>query len=180
MKLFIAIEVSNGMRKELSALSKALRERSCGGRFVPPENFHITLRYIGESDDLAGAVFAMREACRDIRPFTLTLGSYGFFEKTDPGSHRVSLVTVEGELSELEVLRESLDSALYDRGFPRELKRFVPHVTLGRSVEHDELVTAELRGAPLSSSVTVTGITLFESERVKGKQIYTPLHRERF
>ncbi|MCR5809583.1 MAG: RNA 2',3'-cyclic phosphodiesterase [Clostridiales bacterium] len=180
MKLFIAIEVSGEMKKELNNISKALRERSCGGRFVPPENFHITLRYIGESDDLAGAASAMREACRDIRPFRLSLGSYGFFEKTGSGSRRVSLVTVEGELSELSVLYESLDSALSDQGFPRELKRFVPHVTLGRSVEHDDLVTEELKSIPLSSSVTVTGITLFESSLIKGRQVYSPLHREKF
>ena len=180
MRLFIGIELPAEMRRELVGISKLLRERSCGGRFVPQENFHITLRFIGESEDLAGAVSAMHEACRGIRPFTLSLGSYGFFEKSASGNHRVSLVDVTGEMTELSVLRETLESALADNGFPRDHKRFMPHVTLGRSVEHDELVYDELKAVPLDSSMTVTGITLFESARVNGRIVYTPLHRENF
>ena len=180
MRLFIAIELSNTMRNELTGLLKALKQRSCGGRFTVPENMHLTVHFIGETDDVAGVTAAMREACRDIRPFTLKAGSYGFFDETPSGNHRVSLVTVEGELSELSILRECLEAALADRGFPRDRKKFIPHITLGLSVEHDELVTAELRSMILSSETNVTGITLFESARIKGKTVYTPLHRERF
>ncbi len=180
MRLFIAIEISNDMRRELAGMSKSLKGLSSGGRFVPVENMHVTLHFIGESDDLAGAVSAMHEACRDIRPFTLTLGHYGYFEKTASGNHRVSLVTVEGELEELNVLHESLEAALSDNGFLRDHKRYMPHITLGRSVEHDELAAGELERTPLSAGVLVAGITLFESTRVKGKMVYTPLHREKF
>ena len=178
MRLFIAIEISEPMRRELAALSKELKARSCGGRFVPPENFHVTLRFIGESDDLAGIASAMREACRGIRPFTLRAERYGSFDKS--GSSRVALAEMDGDLDELNVLHETLSAALSDRGFARDPKRFVPHITLGRNVEHDELVSEELRAIPLSSVTEVRGMTLFESTRVKGKQVYSPLHRERF
>lgn len=179
MRLFIAIEISEAMRKELALLLKAARERCCGGRFVPAENFHITMHFIGESDDLAGAVAAMHEACRGIRPFTLSLGSYGYFERNER-CLKTALVNVTGDLDELSVLHETLESALADNGFSREYKRFKPHITLGRNVEQDELVLEELKAIPLSGSVTVTGITLFESTRVKGRMVYTPLHREKF
>lgn len=180
MRLFIAIELSPDMRRGLLGLSKALRERSCGGRFVPAENMHVTLQFLGETDDVSGAADAMREAVRDIRPFSIRLGEYGFFDGTRPGAKRVALVTVLPEDDELFVLNEALGSALSDRGFDLEHRRFVPHITLGRSVEHDELVTAELRAIPLSASMRVDGITLFESVKQKGKQVYLPLHRERF
>lgn len=179
MRLFIAIELDNEMRRELRGISSALRERSCGGRFVPAENLHITMHFIGESNDLAGAVEAMRESCRGIRPFEVRLGSYGFFEKN--GSRgKTSIVEVKGDLKELGILHETLESALADRGFSRDCKRFRPHITLGRSVEHDELVTSELKAMHLGASMTVTGLTLFESTRVKGNMVYTPLHRESF
>ena len=84
------------------------------------------------------------------------------------------------ELDELDRLYESLQSALYDNGFSRERKRFRPHITLGRNVEHDELVTEELKRLSPNASMTVQGITLFESARQEGKVVYNPLHRERF
>lgn len=180
MRLFVAIELSNDIRRELAALSKALKERSCGGRFVPAENFHVTLQFIGETDDIAGAAEAVREAARDIRPFGIKLGEYGFFDRTRAGARKVALVSVIPDSDELNILHEALASALADRGFNLEHRRFVPHITLGRSVEHDELVTEELRSVPLSASMEVAGITLFESVKQNGKQVYLPLHRERF
>ena len=67
MRLFIAIELPRSFKQELARVQKEVKQLSCGGRFVPQENFHITLHFIGESDDLAGAVAAMREAVRGIR-----------------------------------------------------------------------------------------------------------------
>ena len=180
MRLFIAIELTADMKRALAGISKALRERATGGRFVPIENMHVTLHFIGESNDLGAITAAMREACRGIRPFTLELGGYGYFEKTASGSHRVSLVTVRGDLAELGVLRDTLESALADKGFPSDHKRFSPHITLGRNVGHDELAAFELENMELGCKETVTGITLFESVKQNGKPVYVPLHRESF
>lgn len=177
MRLFIAIELPRSFKQELARVQKEVKQVSCGGRFVPTDNFHITLHFIGESNDLAGAVAAMREACRGIRTFTLHLGKYDCFDKN--GS-KTSFLEVKGELDELDRLYESLQCALYDNGFSRERKRFRPHITLGRSVEHDELVTGELKQLSPNASMTVQGITLFESVRQDGKMVYNALHRERF
>ena len=77
------------------------------------------------------------------------------------------------------MLREKLESALSDNGFARDYHKFTPHITLGRNVEHDELVSAEMMDISFNSSMTVSSITLFESVREKGKMIYNPLHREK-
>lgn len=177
MRLFIAIELSRAVRDEVNGVLCALRERACGGRFVPIENAHVTMHFIGESSDLAGAAEAMRSACRGIRPFEMRLGRYGFIEKGGKGG--TAVIFTDGG-SELAVLHETLESALADCGFARDCKKFRPHITLGRNVEHDELVLSELEALPLSASMTVTGLTLFESTRVKGKPVYEPLHREKF
>ena len=70
MRLFIAIELPRSFTQELARVQKEVKQVSCGGRFVPQENFHITLHFIGESNNLAGAVDAMHEAVRGIRTFT--------------------------------------------------------------------------------------------------------------
>lgn len=177
MRLFIAIELPKSMRSELSKALKELRSRSSGGRFVPEDNMHITLHFIGESDDLVGAVNAIKTACRGIRAFSLRPASYGCFEK---GDRKTSFITVEGDIEELKLLREKLESALADNGFSRDYHRFVPHITLGRNVEHDDLITAEMGDIEFKTSMLVNGITLFESTREKGAMVYTPLHRETF
>ena len=178
MRLFIAIDLPRSFKEELMRIQKEVKGMSCGGRFVPQDNFHITLHFIGESDDIAGAAAAMHEAVRGIRPFTLHLGRYTGFEKGGRG--RTAVMEVLGELDELPAMHESLESALYDRGFSRERKRFVPHITLGRSVEQDDLTALELKNSiRANASLTVQAITLFESRREKGEMVYIPLHREK-
>ncbi len=178
MRLFIAIELPRSFKAELSRLQKEVKQLSTGGRFVPQDNFHITLHFIGESSDLAGAAAAMQEAVRGIRPFTLHLGPYTSLEKGTRG--RTAVMQVLGELDELNAMHESLEAALYDRGFSRERRRFLPHITLGRSVEQDELTAAELESSlRANASLTVQAITLFESRREKNETVYVPLHREK-
>ena len=64
MRLFIAIDLPRSFKAEVTRIQKELKQLSCGGRFVPANNFHITLHFIGESRDLQGAVAAMHEAGR--------------------------------------------------------------------------------------------------------------------
>lgn len=176
MRLFIAIELPRSVKSELSDMLKELRSRSSGGSFTRAEELHITLHFIGESEDLVGSVNAIRSACAGIRPFALKPEGYGFFEK---GEKKTSFITVSGDTDELDLLHEKLESALSDNGFARDYKRFTPHITLGRNVEHDELVSMELSQTEFKAGFTVSSVTLFESVREKGKTVYNPLHREK-
>ena len=176
MRLFIAIDLPRSFKAEVSRVQKELKQLSCGGRFVPGASFHITLHFIGESNDLAGAVKAMQSAVRGIRPFELHPAGFSSFERS--GS-RTAFIKVGGNTGELAILHESLQTALADNGFAREYRRFVPHITLGRSVEFDELVYAQLQETEFKTSFTASEITLFESVKEKGKLVYNPLHREK-
>ncbi len=177
MRLFIAIELPKNVRSELSSIQREVKQLCSGGRFVPEDNFHVTLHFIGESDRLADAVTAMQEAVRGIRPFALHLGGCGSFGKP---SQATSIVHVLGDVDELAILYESLQSALFDMGFSRERKRFTPHITLGRSVELDELCAGELSALRGDASFSVNSIILYESRRDGGRMIYSPIHKERF
>ena len=177
MRLFIAIELPASFKNEVARIQKEVKQLSSGGRFVPKENFHITLHFIGESQNLVGAAEAMAEAVRGIRPFELHLGKYSALEKGSRGS--TSVLKVLGDMEELRAMYESLESALSDRGFSRERKQFTPHITLGRSVELDDISAGELERLSPNASMQVRGITLFESVREGSRMVYTPLHRER-
>ena len=177
MRLFIAIELPRSFKAELARMQRELKALSSGGKFVPKENFHLTLHFIGESADLLAATKAMHEAVRGIRPFVLRLGGCGSFERKEG---RTAYIEVLGDMGELKVLYDSLEGALYDQGFSRERKRFTPHVTMARSVALDELAQAELSAFTPNAEVTVNSITLFESRREEGRMVYLPLHREKF
>lgn len=177
MRLFIAIELPKSFCKEVAALQDAVRTQSEGGRFVPATNFHITLHFIGESNDLAGAALAMEEACRGIRPFGLHLSRFSTFARKEGHTAFLSLL---GELDELNALNESLQSALAERGFSIEPKRFTPHITLGRSVVLPEGALENLAALSPNASMQVQGIALFESVRRGSRMVYSVLHRARF
>lgn len=179
MRLFIGLELPKSFKAELFRVENELRALGASGRFVPEDNFHITLSFLGDQSDVYGIATAMREAVRGIRPFTLHLGKYGFFERADG---HIAHINVAGDLKELHVLHESLVSALLDGGFACERKRFSPHITLGRTVTYppESNAAEKLLQLSPSASMMVSGITLFESARQGDILRYGVLHRERF
>ena len=171
MRLFIAIPLPTDVRRAVCAVQTRLMELGAQGRFVPQENFHITLHFIGNSNALSDAVDAIREAVYDIRPFVLRLGGYGSF-----GGERgkTAYLSVTGDLSELNRLYETLESALWERGFSKNRGRLTPHITLGRNVAGDETFDAGAQKA----AFTVPAIVLYESARVGDAMRYTAVHTE--
>ncbi|MEA4870426.1 MAG: RNA 2',3'-cyclic phosphodiesterase [Christensenella sp.] len=171
MRLFIAIPLPPDILRAVSAARAALEAHGASGKLVPQENYHITLHFLGETDALKDITDAMREAIRDIRPFVLRLKEYGSF-KTD-GSH-TGFIDVSCDSEELNNLYESLESALWERGFSRNRGRLTPHITLGRKIEGDEGFTLP----PQKAAFTANTVVLYESRSVKGQMVYSVLHRE--
>ena len=171
MRLFIAIPVPPDIRRAASDTAQKLRASGATGRFVPEENYHITLHFIGESDDLVDIVDAIRDSVRGVRPFLLRLTEYGAFSS---GSVRTGYVGVSDETGELNALYETLEDALWDRGFSRNRQRLVPHITLGRNIEGDEVFSIVRREA-----FTANMLVLYESRTEKGVMRYIPVHKEK-
>ncbi len=171
MRLFIAIPLPPDITRALSDARVALEAQGATGRFVPRENYHITLHFLGETDALMDVADAMRQAVRDIKPFVLRLREYGSF-KTD-GSH-TGFVNVICDSEELNRLYESLESALWERGFSKNRGRLTPHVTLGRKMEGDESFIMP----PQKAAFTANMVVLYESRSERGQMVYTPVHRE--
>ena len=178
MRLFIAIELPKNVKKEAERLQNELKRLSLDGRFVPVNNMHITLSFLGESDDLTGAVAAMKRAVEGIRPFSLHLGNYSEF--THAGDSSTAHIEVKGQLKELNALYTSLNCALSEEGFKISRKKYSPHITLGRSVVYDELTKASLENInpPLNASMSVNSIVLFESVRRGKDMVYNQIHKE--
>ncbi len=147
---------------------------------MPERNFHVTMHFIGESNDLTGAAGACDEAVRGIRPFVLRLGGYKSFER---GQLRTGYAWVHGDMNELNRLHETLVSALAAQGFSLAggHKRLTPHITLARDLAHANTVAAGMErageGLQGGSAWTVNSLVLYESRTVGGGGMqYTPLH----
>ena len=125
MRLFVALDLPPSMRTRLSFLAGGLP----GVRWVPPENFHITLRFIGElpgwrAEEVDQALAAIRAP-----GFELQLAGVGAFEKAG----RVTALWVGVERNPaLEHLQAKIERAVQHAGVEAERARFVPHVTLAR------------------------------------------------
>src|SRR6266568_527239 len=124
-RLFVAIDLPDDVRRELDQL----REPLPGAHWVPVEQLHLTLRFIGEVDD--ATLLAVKEGLAGVSgaPFPLAVQGVGHFP---PGKHpRVLWVGLDaGPL--LGELQRDIETAVQAAGLPAEERPFSPHITLAR------------------------------------------------
>jgi 2'-5' RNA ligase len=171
MRLFVALDLPWTLRDQLSDLALGL----AGVRWVAPENYHITLRFIGEmpghkAEEIDHALSGLRA-----RGFSLELAGVGTLEK----SGRVTALWAGVARNQaLDHLRGKIDTALQRAGVPAERRRFAPHVTLARL--DDRAAEPRLAGWVQahnlfrSAPVPVEHFTLFSSQLGKEQSVYTP------
>ncbi|HEY6001811.1 MAG TPA: RNA 2',3'-cyclic phosphodiesterase [Anaeromyxobacter sp.] len=143
-RLFVALEPPEPVRRRLAALALELR-RAAGRaaeeiRWVPPENVHLTLQFLGAvpEERLSDVERAVRAAAAQARPLSLEVSGAGGF----PNARRPRVVWagIEGDVAALGALVAELGRRLAPLGFPPEDRPFSAHLTLGRAREG--------RGAP--------------------------------
>ncbi|NIU74883.1 MAG: RNA 2',3'-cyclic phosphodiesterase, partial [Gammaproteobacteria bacterium] len=131
MRVFVAVNPTDEERARLDEASRPLREAGYPVRWLPPENVHLTLKFLGEvTDEQADEVTAaVAEAVAGLGSFDMTVSGFGAF----PSPKRPSVVWAGIEADEaLRAVHERVESALESIGFPRETRPFRPHLTIGR------------------------------------------------
>ena len=124
-RLFVAIDPSAPVRDALARLSHGVP----GAKWVAPEQFHLTLRFIGEVD--GGMLDEIAEALGDVEApaFTLALDGVGHFPPR--GTPRVLWAGVNDDAA-LGRLHERIEARLRWLGVAPDRRGFAPHVTLAR------------------------------------------------
>ena len=132
MRTFIAIEASGGVRSKAVALIERLKAVDAKVTWVRPDQMHWTLKFLGEVDLSLSAEICQRvsEAVAGFEPFELEVRGLGAF----PNLERPRTIWLGAGVGAPEVaaLRDAVDTALHPLGFPREGRRFMPHLTIGR------------------------------------------------
>ena len=124
-RLFVAIDPPAEIREQLVGICCGLPD----ARWIPPEQLHLTLCFIGE---VSGSAFLdIREALEEIQvaPFSLRLQGVGFFPPR--GQPRVIWAGIE-QSEPLLALQRKITTRLFHLGVEPENRKFSPHITLAR------------------------------------------------
>ena len=125
LRLFVAIDPPESVRLRLAGLCNGVP----GARWVPPEQFHLTLRFIGDVDSGTFADIADALAGIGVAPFSLRLRGVGHFPpRSQP---RVLWAGVEDSAPAAR-LHDKIEARLRRLGVSPDSRKFAPHVTLAR------------------------------------------------
>lgn len=178
MRLFVAIEIPSGVRLAIAAFVQGFRPIATQTKWVRPENMHITLKFLGETDSsMLNAVQSALASIRSDTPITLDFRGLGFF----PNEKRPRVFWIGMEPSpNLKTLAADIDQSLHKFGFPLEDRPFTPHLTLARfntPGPSPKLAAAAVEnGARSFGSLSSREFHLIESKPKPTGAEYTTLH----
>lgn len=132
MRLFVAIEVSDPVRKLLSATQANLRSMCPDVRWIPAEQLHLTVKFLGEvaDGDVMAVSQAMTRAAAKSEPFEMRTGECGCFPER--GAVRIVWTRTVEERGILAGCVAAVEAQIEPLGFPREHRPFAAHITIGR------------------------------------------------
>jgi RNA 2',3'-cyclic 3'-phosphodiesterase len=169
MRLFVGLDLPWELRRRVALLAGA---GIPGARWVPAENYHVTLRFIGEAPRHLAQEIDHALAALQSRPFALTIAGVGTFAK----GGRSQMLWLGAERNEaMERLQSKIENTLQRCGLDPERRRFQPHLTLARLDSPSEIKLAAFVQANnlfRSDPVQVEHFTLFSSLLGKDQAVY--------
>jgi 2'-5' RNA ligase len=162
-RLFTALEIPPHVAQSLAMMRGGLP----GARWIDPENYHLTLRFIGDIDDalaheIVGVLGRVHRQAFDLRLDGLT--SFG-------GRKPRAVVAAVAAVAPLMELQAEHDRLLQRLGLEPEGRKYTPHVTLARLRDSSSQEVAEYlaaRGHYRSSAFAVSRFVLFSSRAAVG------------
>ena len=158
MRLFVAVQLSEELKKSITGTLHDLKQKGVKGNYVPAKNLHLTLAFIGETDDPD----QVKEALKGIsyKPFKLALSEMGNFGNL----LWVGMKGNQGLSAAAKSVRDALDAA----GIPYDRKAFTPHITIIRKSSGNWKQVPPPRG-----QMMVKSISLMKTTFKDGKPVYS-------
>ena len=173
MRLFISINLEEQLVDQFYKKVEEFKEHSIRGRFPQPGNMHITVVFLGETENVEAVKQAMDQI--SAHPFELKFKKISKFTRRGSETYFISM----RRNSMLQYINEQLTESLSKAGFEPDRSEYTPHLTLGRNVAFNsdfdfEELSKEV--AEMKARMKVEKISLMKSERVEGKQKYTEIY----
>lgn len=162
-RLFTGIEIPEAVASTIALLRGGMP----GATWIDPENYHVTLRFIGDIDDRLADEVADALSRVNRRSFEITIRGLDAFGGRQP--HSVfARVEPTPPLMELQAEHERICQRL---GLAPEGRKYHPHVTIARvkgAAHRDVAAWLDLRGGFPATKVAVERTVLFSSKASKG------------
>jgi RNA 2',3'-cyclic 3'-phosphodiesterase len=131
VRLFVAVDMPEEAESALDETVRPWKERLGAGRWVPRDNWHVTLKFLGRT--WPRLVPVVEAACRDVsaiaRPFEVTFSGLGVFP--GPTRARVLWAGLDDPGGNMASLAAGLNDRLAHE-FPPEKRPFTAHLTVAR------------------------------------------------
>jgi 2'-5' RNA ligase len=170
-RLFVAVDVPEEARWAVASAVEPLREAFSSARWVPIENQHVTLKFLGATGPrlMDRVTEAVEDVALAAAPFSTRVDGLGAF----PNERRArvlwaGLADPDGRLVGL---AGALEEALR-RDFPPEERAFTPHLTVAR---FEPQVRLEELAALTTDPFEVDRVVLFRSHLRRPAPVYEPL-----
>lgn len=162
MRLFIAVDLSDKMKTALIGTMHELKQQGITGNYVPKQNLHMTLAFIGETKDVETVKQVMDSL--PVEKGRLSFSGYTFFGD-------IFVAGIKGN-QKIKKYAADLRKALKDNGLPCDMTKFEPHVTLVRKFKGQRSQNLPVPDADM----TITKVSLMKSETQNGKQVYKEIY----
>ncbi len=172
-RLFVAADVDDTARAACARVAEQLRVKGWPGRWVAPENYHLTVAFLGGVDDerVAAMMEAVRDAAARETAFDIPLDAVGAFP--NGRKPRVVWVGPAREVPAFGALCSAVRAPLAALGFTFE-PHADAHVTLARG---EGRVALPAVGAPRIAPQRIASLTLYESFTERTGARYVALER---
>ncbi|MCC7083459.1 MAG: RNA 2',3'-cyclic phosphodiesterase [Pirellulales bacterium] len=183
LRTFIAVEISPEIRSSAHRLIERLRVSQAKVKWIETDNLHFTLKFLGDvaAEKINDVCRAVDAAASPIMPFELIVRGCGAFPS--PSRPRTVWLGADEGAEPMELLVQAIEQLLEPLGFPREHRRFTPHLTLGRVREgpatglHQLTELIAKHGDFDVGSMIVDEVTVFSSTLSRGGSKYEALAR---
>jgi RNA 2',3'-cyclic 3'-phosphodiesterase len=173
---FIAVDID--VFPKLLEFEKEIKETGANVKLVEPENVHITLKFLGDTNEsqIDEIDKIIKDAVKEIDPFNIQLKGTGVF----PNQNYIKIIWVGIKQGEpIGVIASKIDEQLSKMGFKKEKRGFSPHLTIARvksAKGKDEILhVIEKYGDVQFVDIRVDSIKLKKSDLTPKGPIYTTL-----
>jgi len=179
VRAFVAVKTDSAVQSALGEVISKLSDTEANVKWVHDINLHLTLKFLGDTDveELKRIEKGLQEAASRFKP--LNIGIVGVDAIPNTNSPRIVCANLSGDVHRLTDLAEAVEEELAKVGVPKDIRKFFPHITLGRvkSFKGKSKLLMELRQFHKKelAGLVIDKIHLVKSELMPGGAIYEDL-----